>query len=223
MCLGRLVAPVDTENMKRTAASLGIAALTLSLALPAWAAVTICHAAGLDDTTHFVTLTIGEPAVYGPGGHFNEDGTPAAGHELDYFGECVGEEDGTTTTTTVNEVVTTTTAAPGDTTTTTTSQPTDGSTTTTVGSGGTITPQTPVVNEASVVAGLTVVSTTSSDDGQGAGSYASVVTRSANVSGSGITELPFTGISTWLTGAIALGLIMAGTTLLVWKPSHQLG
>ena len=105
-----------SDCMKRTAASIAIATITLCLALPVLAAVTICHAAGQDDTTHFVTLTIGEPAVYGPGGHFNEDGTPAAGHELDYFGECVGEEDNTTTTTpeattiTVNGDVTTTTA-----------------------------------------------------------------------------------------------------------------
>ncbi len=51
--------------------------------------ITICHAAGRDDTTKFVTLTISEHAVYGPGGHFNEDGTPQAGHEQDYLGACV--------------------------------------------------------------------------------------------------------------------------------------
>lgn len=57
--------------------------------------ITICHAAGLEGTTQYVTLTLSENAVYGPGGHFNENGTPQAGHEQDYFGPCEG--DGTTT------------------------------------------------------------------------------------------------------------------------------
>jgi uncharacterized repeat protein (TIGR01451 family) len=55
--------------------------------------VTICHAAGHAGTTTFVTLTISVNAVYGPGGHFNNNGTPQAGHELDYFGPCVTEPD----------------------------------------------------------------------------------------------------------------------------------
>jgi len=50
--------------------------------------VTICHAAGLEGTTHYETLTIGYPAVYGPAGHFYENGTPRAGHEQDYLGAC---------------------------------------------------------------------------------------------------------------------------------------
>lgn len=53
--------------------------------------VTICHAAGQDDTTHYITLTISEEAVYGhngEAGHFEENGTPKAGHEQDYFGAC---------------------------------------------------------------------------------------------------------------------------------------
>jgi hypothetical protein len=50
--------------------------------------VTICHAAGLDGTTKFVELTISENAVYGPAGHFYENGTPRAGHEQDYLGPC---------------------------------------------------------------------------------------------------------------------------------------
>ena len=50
--------------------------------------VTICHAAGQAGTTHFVTLTISENAVYGPAGHFNENGTTQAGHEEDYLGAC---------------------------------------------------------------------------------------------------------------------------------------
>ena len=50
--------------------------------------VTICHAAGLEGTTHYETLTIGYEAVYGPAGHFYENGTPQAGHEQDYLGAC---------------------------------------------------------------------------------------------------------------------------------------
>ncbi len=50
--------------------------------------ITICHAAGQDDTLRFVTLTLNEHAVYGQAGHFYENGTPRAGHENDYFGEC---------------------------------------------------------------------------------------------------------------------------------------
>lgn len=50
--------------------------------------VTICHAAGLDGTLHFETLELAYPAVYGEGGHFNEGGTPQAGHEDDYLGAC---------------------------------------------------------------------------------------------------------------------------------------
>lgn len=80
-----------------------VAALTLAFALafgaftmaPALAAppakVTICHAAGLAGTTKYVELTISENAVYGRkgnAGHFEENGTPRAGHEQDYFGPC---------------------------------------------------------------------------------------------------------------------------------------
>jgi hypothetical protein len=54
--------------------------------------VTICHAAGLDGTTKYVTLTIGWHAVYGPAGHFYENGTPRAGHEQDYLGPCISTE-----------------------------------------------------------------------------------------------------------------------------------
>lgn len=51
--------------------------------------ITICHVAGLaSDPANYITLTISENAVYGPGGHFNENGTTQAGHEQDYFGPC---------------------------------------------------------------------------------------------------------------------------------------
>lgn len=47
--------------------------------------VTICHAAGLAGTTHYVTLTL---SVNGAAAHFRNNGTPQAGHELDYMGAC---------------------------------------------------------------------------------------------------------------------------------------
>jgi outer membrane biosynthesis protein TonB len=49
--------------------------------------VTICHATS-SEKNPFETLTISENAVYGPGGHFNENGTTQAGHEEDYMGPC---------------------------------------------------------------------------------------------------------------------------------------
>ena len=55
--------------------------------------VTICHAAGLDGTTQYVTLTLNANAVYGQSGHFKEPGTPNAGHEDDYEGPCEGDEE----------------------------------------------------------------------------------------------------------------------------------
>lgn len=70
--------------------------------------VTLCHAAGRDDTTQFVTLTIPHTAAFGQAGHFNEDGTPAAGHENDYLGPC--ESDTTTTSSTTSS--TTSTSSP---------------------------------------------------------------------------------------------------------------
>lgn len=54
--------------------------------------VTICHAAGKVGADKYVTLTISRNAVYGPGGHFNENGTTQAGHEEDYLGPCKTDE-----------------------------------------------------------------------------------------------------------------------------------
>ena len=61
--------------------------------------ITICHAAGLAGTTHFVTLELPREAVFGEAGHFFENGTPRAGHEQDYMGPCRDETTTTTTTT----------------------------------------------------------------------------------------------------------------------------
>lgn len=55
--------------------------------------VTICHASGLEGTTKFETLNIAWSAAYGQAGHFNENGTPRAGHEADYSGACTAEDD----------------------------------------------------------------------------------------------------------------------------------
>ena len=51
--------------------------------------VTFCHVAGsAEDPANIVTLTLPYTAVFGQAGHFNEDGTPKAGHEQDYLGPC---------------------------------------------------------------------------------------------------------------------------------------
>ena len=75
------------------AAVISFQALTGGGAVPvanAGEKVTFCHAAGQAGTTKFVTLTTSVNAAFGQAGHFNEDGTPAAGHEQDYLGPCEG-------------------------------------------------------------------------------------------------------------------------------------
>lgn len=129
--------------MKRAAAVfalvlLAVAGLAVAGVRPALGGgedkITICHASGQAGTTKFETLTISRNAVFGPGGHFNENGTPQAGHEQDYMGPCV--EDTTTGTTTTTETTTST-----GTTTTETTTTTDTTTSTT-----TTTPQPPCPN-----------------------------------------------------------------------------
>ena len=44
--------------------------------------VTVCHAAGLAGTTHYIAITI---SANGLNGHFGNNGTPKAGHELDFI------------------------------------------------------------------------------------------------------------------------------------------
>jgi hypothetical protein len=49
----------------------------------------ICHVAGrADNPANYRTLDLPPSAIYGPGGHFNENGTTQAGHEQDTFGAC---------------------------------------------------------------------------------------------------------------------------------------
>lgn len=55
--------------------------------------VTLCHAAGQEGTLQFVTITVPYNAAFGQAGHFNEDGTPKAGHEHDYLGACESDPD----------------------------------------------------------------------------------------------------------------------------------
>ncbi len=81
--------------MKRTGYLLGALVLLVGvLAVTAYAGgehpenVTLCHASGLEGTTKYETLTVGYEAAYGPAGHFDENGTPNAGHEQDYLGAC---------------------------------------------------------------------------------------------------------------------------------------
>jgi hypothetical protein len=87
--------------------------------------VTLCHAAGLAGTTHYVTLTVGRPAAFGPAGHFFENGTPQAGHEQDYLGACEGDETTPTETTPTTTTPTTTTPTTTTPTTTTPTTPTE--------------------------------------------------------------------------------------------------
>jgi hypothetical protein len=199
MCLVRLTAAADVPGMKRTlTVSLAIATLTLCLAVPVLAAdtVTICHAAGLAGTTQFTTLTIPQPAV---SAHFDDDGTPAAGHEDDYLGACAGDIV-TTTTTVIEETIVTVVELPTDTgfpTTTPTTLPYD--------------------EVGSVVAGLTVTASVPFEDP----SLTSGLSIAAQTAGSrsatpalAMTELPFTGASTGSLAVLAFGLLTAGIGLL---------
>lgn len=126
-----------------------VAVLAITSAVTAGATppehVVICHAAGLEGTTQYVTLDLPWVAVYGVAGHFNENGTPRAGHEQDYIGACETQETTTTTTSptstsTVPESTTTTTPGRDSSTTTTSSPSTPGTKTPQSGSAGPTTP-----------------------------------------------------------------------------------
>jgi hypothetical protein len=105
--------------LPRVGALLIIGSLIYGLGVPLTASgktekVTICHVAGHEGTDKYVTLTLAYPAVYGNGGHFNENGTTRAGHEGDYLGACDVEIPTSTTaaeTTSTTAPETTTTAA----------------------------------------------------------------------------------------------------------------
>ncbi len=81
--------------MKRICTTLVVMGVALVAATAAFATntppqkITICHVAGLaSDPANYITLELPPQAVYGNGGHFNENGTPQAGHEQDSFGAC---------------------------------------------------------------------------------------------------------------------------------------
>lgn len=170
-------------------------AVLLVAALPVLAQqqerITFCHAAGQDDTTQFVTLTLPYNAVFGQAGHFNEDGTPAAGHEHDYLGPC--EEDPSTPTTT--------TTTQGSTTSTTTSIPTTTTTPPTTTSPTTSTIQTTT----STI--ITIPSTTS-----GTPPSDPPVTTIPAVKPA-IEELPYTGVPAWVLAAVAMTMVSTGGLL----------
>jgi len=103
--------------VKRLTTSISIAIIALALTVSIASAakpvfVTICHGAGLAGTTQYVTLTLPEQAVYGQAGHFNEDGTPQAGHEEDHLGPCVTETPTPTVEPTVEPTLAQPTASP---------------------------------------------------------------------------------------------------------------
>ena len=203
MCLVRNFSSADVPGMKnKSTASLAIAVLTLCLALPAVAAanVTICHAAGHADTTQFVTLTIPEQAL---SAHFDDHGTPAAGHEQDYFGECEGDTetpDTTTTTTAVSETFTET------------------DTESTTNETGTTPTTLPYDEIGSLVLGLTVTASVPSEDPSSTSGLTIAARETAQSPVAApvlaITELPFTGASTGSLAILAFGFVAAGLCLL---------
>lgn len=134
-----------------------LAFVLLALAVPSLVAangqpekVTICHAAGLaDEPANWVTLTLPWVAVYGQAGHFNENGTPQAGHEEDYLGPCVSESTPTPTPTptpTMSVVPTPTPTVVPTTTPTPSAEPTPVATPTPQPSTLTIRPRVPTVS-----------------------------------------------------------------------------
>lgn len=150
--------------------------------------ITICHAAGREGTTHFVTLTLPENAVFGQAGHFNEDGTPQAGHEEDYLGPC---ESGSSTTTTSPS---TTTSSPTSSTTPTSSTSTTSTTPTSSTSSTTPPTSTTVTTSSTTSAPTTSVPITSSTSGPPP-----------------VNTLPFTGMG---TDAGMLSLLAGASSLL---------
>ncbi|HSL26161.1 MAG TPA: hypothetical protein VLA54_07760 [Acidimicrobiia bacterium] len=220
-------------------ATLMLVTTVLCLALPAIAAekVTLCHAAGRDVTTHFETITISASAAYGPAGHLNEDGSPQAGHEMDYLGECQAAPSSTSTTapavttTTTDPAVTTTTADAAVTTTTAdpavtpTTEPgvTTTAATTQSAPGEPINPTASVASddETSRAALLPIATAGLSDEVLSITDP--VAAGDTSVSGPTTTELPFTGIDPGLTAAVALELALAGNSLLTWKRSYESG
>jgi LPXTG-motif cell wall-anchored protein len=178
---------------KITAAILiGLGSLIIgSSALAEGEKVIICHAAGREGTTHYETLEISTNAVFkDQGGHFYENGTPAAGHEQDYLGPCQ-----TDTTTTLSPTTTVTTTVPL----TTTSGPstTPAPTSTAPAATSTLSPSTTTASSITVALTTPVVPST-----------ASTAPTSQTVTTT--RTLPETGDNTGHLALIALGLTLIG-------------
>jgi hypothetical protein len=223
-----------------------MAMLVVALALPLTALgkpdeVTICHAAGLQGSDQFVTLSIAYPAAFGNGGHLNEDGTAQAGHEGDHLGPCVEE----TTTTSASPV---TTAAEEQETTTTSASPVttaaeEQETTTTTHAPETTTTEGGIAVESAVettstTAGFENTTTTTvdpdfvaassdsdSDDGNedpvaSGGDEPALVGAAA---GEDVDALPFTGLPTHLVFPASLMLLAGAVFVLVTSGFIQTG
>ena len=151
--------------------------------------VTICHAAGQEGTTKFVTLTLPFNAVYGQAGHFNEDGTTQAGHEDDYEGPCVTTSTTSSSTTSSTVVALTTTTAQVTTT-----------------SSGTSTTQPPTTTTSlpTTTTSTSLVTTTTEPQ---------TTTTLDQTTTTLMTELPFTGPED-LPIFLALSLLAGGVLLL---------
>lgn len=167
--------------------------------------VYVCHAAGQTGTTKFVTNHVPATESGFPQGHFTEDGTPEAGHEDDYLGQCVTDE----TTTTTTEVPPSTTIPP-DSTTTTEPAPTP----TTVTPTTLVSTTTTVTNESS---------TTTTSEPSTMESTTTTVQPSTTTSTptDPPKELPRTGLVDWELAIIGLAFFVAGLAALSIARSVQ--
>jgi len=228
-----------TYRWRLPLAALTVTLLTVSIALVAWGPtaygkppvmVTICHAAGLDGTTHYVTLTIPENAVYGQAGHFYENGTTRAGHEDDYLGECRVTTTTTEPTTTSTQVTTTateptTTSTQATTTTSEATTTTTEATTTTTEATTTTTEATTTTTEATTTTTDPTTTTTDPTTTATEATTTSVATTSTvgdvvlptvltTVAGTVADTLPFTGTEAEGMGLLALAFLALGALLI---------
>jgi hypothetical protein len=216
--------PTDHRRiLSRVGGLVACVALLVSLLVPMTAfgqeeKVTICHAAGLRGSGQPVTVELAASAVYGPGGHFNEDGTTKAGHEGDHLGACAGETTETTLsppTTTQGQDDSTSTTEPEEDSTTTTSSPDATSevestvdTTSTTIAGANPTTSVEVPNDRAGLVEGPLPEADQADDLEVANSTSSESTTAKTAS----ETLPYTGSSTSLIYPAWL-LLLAGATV----------
>lgn len=190
--------------MTRRQLSVLTVAMSAALAIPLVALaqaekVTICHVAGQLGSEQYVEITAAYNAVYGQAGHFNEDGTPNAGHEQDIEGPCPTVE------------TTTTTAAPTTTTTQATTTTVDGTTTTTDDPPSSTTTEPPPETTSTSTTPTTAPTTTS------AGPSTSITETTLVQPPPPIEQpdaLPFTGLPTSLLTGVGVVLLSAGGMLI---------